>query len=84
MHLAPLTPSTAHNNLDRLNSIMAVRCAETPEVCVNSSVYTPESLSQTKTNTFIGFQELVCCDCPIAFEVSRRFKLFIYSCSSFA
>lgn len=66
---------------DRLNSIMAVWCVETPEVRANSSVYTPESLSQTKTNTFIGFQDLVCCDCPVAFEVSHRFMLFTYSCS---
>lgn len=81
--LRHMTPSTAQQQSDRLNSIMAVRCAETPEVWANSSVYTPESLSQTKTNRFIGFQELVCCDCPIAFEVSHRFMLFIYSCSFF-
>lgn len=68
---------------DTLNSIMALRCVKTPEVRANSCVYTPESLSQTKTNTFVGFQDGVCCDCPVAFEVSHRFVLFSYSCSFF-
>ncbi len=83
MHLMLFIASTVQQRPDRLNSIMAVWCVETPEVRANSSVYTPESLSQTKTNTFIGFQDLVCCDCPIAFEVSHRFMLFTYSCSFF-
>lgn len=81
MHLVLLITSTVQQRPDRLNSIMAVWCVETPEVWANSSVYTPESLSQTKTNTFIGFQDLVCCDCPTTFEVSHRFMLFTYSCS---
>lgn len=81
LHLVLFTASTVQRRPDRLNSIMAVWCVETPEVQANSSVYTPESLSQTKTNTFIGFQDLVCCDCPVAFEVSHRFMLFTYSCS---
>lgn len=83
MHRMLFIASTVQQRPDRLNSIMAVWCVETPEVRANSSVYTPESLSQTKTNTFIGFQDLVCCDCPIAFEVSHRFMLFTYSCSFF-
>lgn len=81
VHHVLFTASTVQQQPDRLNSITAVWCVETPEVRANSSVYTPESLSQTKTNTFIGFQDLVCCDCPIAFEVSHRFMLFTYSCS---
>lgn len=83
MPLMLFVASSVLQQPDRLNSIMAVWCVETPEVRANSSVYTPESLSQTKTNTFIGFQDLVCCDCPTAFEVSHRFMLFTYSCSFF-
>lgn len=63
-----LITSRVRHQPDGLNSISTVWCAEAPEVWANSSVYTPESLSQTKTNTFIGFQVLVCCDCPIALK----------------
>ena len=76
-----LITATVQQKSDSPNSIMDALCVETPEVLVNSSVYTPESLSQTKTNTFIGFQDLVGRDCPIVFEVPHRFMLFTHSFS---
>lgn len=84
---SPSTPSARHSvsgSHRNLTDLIQLRPCDVPRLgrCeLILSVYTPESLSQTKANTFIGFQDLVCCDCPAAFEVSHRFMLFTYSCS---
>ena len=75
-----------NNSLTNLIQLRRAWCvAEAPEVWANSSVYTLESLSQTKTNTLTGASRsrVLLCDGPVAFEVPpiALWCLFMYSCS---